>query len=266
MHLRRPLSERFSIARARFFVGLSIFFVIVFWETELVYPTKMLVVFLHEISHGLMALLTGGKIIRLEIDASQGGSTVTVGGSAFWIISAGYLGSIMWGGIILLGATRTDLDRLITLIFSCGLAAMTFFYVENDFGAKFGYLAVVIGMIAALKLPEIVCEAILVHIGTTSCIYAVLDIVEDLFSQSEAVVNDASLLANLTSVPTIVWAVVWLALSIFSTAFFLKGALTGYWASSESDDDDGGDDDEDDESYDNEDDEDDEEDLEEASG
>ena len=39
-------------------------FVVVYclWNTSLVYPLKILVVFFHEISHGVAAVLTGGSI------------------------------------------------------------------------------------------------------------------------------------------------------------------------------------------------------------
>jgi len=32
------------------------------WNTWVVYPLKILVVFFHELSHGLMAVVTGGSI------------------------------------------------------------------------------------------------------------------------------------------------------------------------------------------------------------
>lgn len=41
---------------------------LVFWDTLLIYPIKLFVVTLHEMSHGLMAMAFGGDIIEIQID------------------------------------------------------------------------------------------------------------------------------------------------------------------------------------------------------
>ena len=82
-----------------------------FWDSVVVYPLKILVVFFHELSHGLVAMLTGGEIVRIEVVKEQGGLCVTRGGSRFLTLSAGYLGSLMWGGVIVMLAARTRHDR-----------------------------------------------------------------------------------------------------------------------------------------------------------
>ena len=69
-----------------------------FWDTSFVYPLKLFVVLLHEISHGLAAVLTGGEIQAVEITPQQGGVCRCPGGNVFFTLSAGYLGSLLWGG------------------------------------------------------------------------------------------------------------------------------------------------------------------------
>ncbi|MFT6786226.1 MAG: hypothetical protein ACJATG_002234, partial [Dinoroseobacter sp.] len=61
------------------------------WSTPLALPLKILVVFLHELSHGLAAVLTGGSIEAISLSAQQGGHAITRGGNGFIILSAGYL-------------------------------------------------------------------------------------------------------------------------------------------------------------------------------
>ena len=96
---------------------ILIFIAVVFiWDTELVYPLKMLTVFFHEISHGLAAVITGGLIKEIELDPREGGLCRVLGGWQFVILPPGYLGSMTWGGIILIGAARTNLDRQIMLV------------------------------------------------------------------------------------------------------------------------------------------------------
>ena len=67
------------------------------WDTAFVYPLKIFVVLLHEISHAAVAVATGGTIERIVLDPNQGGACYCPGGSAFLTLSAGYLGSLGWG-------------------------------------------------------------------------------------------------------------------------------------------------------------------------
>src|SRR6266568_1272516 len=78
------------------------------WDTFVVYPFRVFVVFLHEISHGIAALVTGGRILAIGLTFDEGGVCVTDGGNRFLILNAGYLGSLFWGVLLLVarGAPR----------------------------------------------------------------------------------------------------------------------------------------------------------------
>ncbi|MEQ9673608.1 MAG: M50 family metallopeptidase, partial [Roseovarius indicus] len=62
------------------------------WQTPVVMPLKLLVVFLHELSHAVATVLTGGSVVGMSLDPMQGGSVTARGGWRFVILSAGYLG------------------------------------------------------------------------------------------------------------------------------------------------------------------------------
>ncbi|MBD3306499.1 hypothetical protein GF339_08865, partial [candidate division KSB3 bacterium] len=53
---------------------------VVFWNSIFIYPIKLFVVVLHEFSHGLAAIVTGGSIVRIEINQQIGGMCYTMGG------------------------------------------------------------------------------------------------------------------------------------------------------------------------------------------
>ena len=72
------------------------------WGTFVVYPFRLFVVFLHEISHGLAAVATGGSIVSIGLSFDEGGVCLTRGGWPFLILNAGYLGSLSWGALFLL--------------------------------------------------------------------------------------------------------------------------------------------------------------------
>jgi len=58
------------------------------------------VILLHEISHGIAAIISSGKSTEINIDLNLGGKCITEGGNSFLIVSSGYLGSFLFGSII----------------------------------------------------------------------------------------------------------------------------------------------------------------------
>jgi hypothetical protein len=192
------------------------------WHTRVVYPLKILVVFFHELSHGLAAILTGGSIARIEVVAAEGGLCVTMGGSRFITLSAGYLGSLVWGGLILLLSARTRLDRGVAVALGAVLVLVSLLWVRpfGSFGFIFGLAsgAVFVGM--GLLLPEVVNDFVLRVVGLTSCLYAVLDIKSDILDRPH-LRSDAVMLAEATGLPSIFWGVLWIVVALAAAFFFL---------------------------------------------
>lgn len=192
------------------------------WNTRAVYPLKILVVFFHEMSHGLAALLTGGSIERIEVVAAEGGLCVTRGGSRFLILTAGYLGSLVWGGVILLLASRTRLDRAVALALGGILLLVSLLWVRPfvGFGFLFGIGTSAALIAIGLFLPEEVSDYLLRIVGLTSCLYAVLDIKSDILDRPE-VRSDAVMLAEATGIPALVWGIIWIAIAAVAAFLFL---------------------------------------------
>ena len=196
--------------------------VVYLWNTWVVYPLKILVVFFHELSHGLMAVITGGSIKEIRIVAAQGGVAVTAGGNRFLTLSAGYLGSLVLGGVILVLATRTRYDQTIATVIGGLMILISLLFVRPiiSFGIFFGLLSG-LAMIAAGKyLSEDSNDFILKVIGLTSCLYAVLDIKSDVLDRPY-LRSDARMLAELTHLPTIFWGLLWITIAVIAAVFFL---------------------------------------------
>ena len=45
---------------------------VLLWDTVVAYPFRVFVVLLHEISHGLAAVLTGGRIVSIGLSVDEG--------------------------------------------------------------------------------------------------------------------------------------------------------------------------------------------------
>lgn len=205
------------------YIALFLIFIVItlLWNTVVLYPLKIFVVFMHEVSHGLTAIVTGGSIIQIEVNPQQGGHALTKGGSRFWTLSAGYLGSLLWGGMILLLAARTHLDKAVSVVIGIGMVVITIAFGSDTFtylfGIGFGVFLIGIG----LFLPEVVNDWILRVIGMTSCLYAILDIKSDVLDRSN-LPSDARMLAEETKfLTTEIWGLLWIVIALILTVWFL---------------------------------------------
>ncbi len=196
------------------------------WDTIFVYPLRLLVVYLHEISHALAAITTGGRVIEIQLSRMEGGHCVTAGGSQFVIFSAGYLGSMLFGVVILLLSRRTRAARGISLVLGGMLVLATLMHVPvmaNKFGFAFGIVGG--GLLAALSnARRFWADLALRTVGVTSCLYAPLDIYSDVIARPGSG-SDAHRLASLTGVPEMLWGVVWIIASGVVAVITLKHAL-----------------------------------------
>lgn len=224
---REREGRKASREKARFVAGFVAFFTALWllWDTWLVTPLKLFVVLLHEISHGLMAIATGGAIERIVVTPDLGGACYCGGGDAFLTLSAGYLGSLLWGAaLVLLAARLTRASSWITGAIGVAIGLVALAFVRNPFGLGFG-LAFGGALIAAARYLSAPANGRLLWVlGLTSCLYAVLDIKSDVLDRPE-LRSDARMLAEMTGVPTPVWGVVWIAAALFVCWALLRKIL-----------------------------------------
>lgn len=195
-----------------------------FWSTVFVWPLRVFVVLLHEVSHGLAAVLTGGRIVSIELSPLEGGLCTTAGGWPVVIASAGYLGSALFGAFFLVlgfrGRPRTH--RAVTGVLGAALILLTLVYVRSTFGFVYGLVAGALLLAVARWLPEGASSFVLRLLGVTSLLYAPWDITSDLILRSIPA-SDAGALARMTGIPALAWGILWLAASLAIAWRALKG-------------------------------------------
>ena len=187
---------------------------IYFWEAWPVYPVKILTVFFHELSHGLAAVLPGGYIERIVINADQSGVCWTLGGNRLLVLSAGYLGSLLWGSAIFISASRTRFDREIVQGLGALLIIVTLVFIRNLAGIGFG-LGFGIAMLAfANQFGEVVCDQFLRYLGMTSSFYVILDIKGDLIDHAIAGSDASKMGEMLGGLPSWLVGGVWFIIAL----------------------------------------------------
>ena len=75
-------------------------FTMFFMNSAIVKPMKLIAIFMHEMGHASAALLTGGKVDKIEVWQNEGGVTNFRNGWKPAIIPAGYVGVSFWGGVL----------------------------------------------------------------------------------------------------------------------------------------------------------------------
>ncbi|WGD34200.1 M50 family metallopeptidase [Olleya sp. YS] len=200
---------------------------ILFWNTLLIYPIKLFVVMLHEMSHGLMAMLFGGDIIEIHIDRRIGGYCMYTMRPSFWgsfmTSSAGYLGSLFWGSLILILAVKLEKDKYITLAIGVLLLILSYFVLQS--GVWFGtFMTIGLGafMLVAFRFfGPLFHDLWLKFIGIICCAYVILDIKGDLIDNSN-IGSDADKIAELTGIPSVLVGITWLIIALITLFFVLR--------------------------------------------
>ena len=218
----RPVSERNLF--------LALLAILVLWNVPygwaVLYPFKLFATWLHELSHGLVMLLTGAGLDRLQIFRDTSGlAQPDRGVSALaqgFISSAGYLGTATFGALFLVTGGTARRSRFVLLGIGIALAVSAALWVRNPFGLVAVLALAVTFAVLARFGGDAVVSFVLQFVAAQSCINAVLDI-RVLFGSvmmidgQPAGRSDADTMAQIVGGPPLAWAFVWL---IYSFALF----------------------------------------------
>jgi len=193
------------------------------WDAAWLFPLRVLMTLIHEFGHGLAALLTGGSIDHITVDAGLGGVCYTRGGWRWLILSSGYMGSMAAGCAVILLACRTRYHRHASVVLGAFVTLATIAYVRALPGFVFGLLTGGALFSAGRWLNDDLNDLALCFLGTMSCLSAVFGL-RDLATHSGN--NDALMFSReIFPLPAIVWALLWAGLSLVCLAATLKAAL-----------------------------------------
>lgn len=189
---------------------------LVFWDSAVFWPVKIVVVFFHELSHAIAAWITGGEVVSIGLGMDQSGVTQTIGGWTFLILNAGYVGSLLWGVGLLAASRRGSWARpmLGLLAGLVAIVALAFVRPLISFGFLFALLVAGALGLGARRMSDATASTVLQALGTFSVLYALLDVRDDVLSSSGASVSDATMLAAATGVPAVVWGVGWMVAGV----------------------------------------------------
>jgi hypothetical protein len=212
--------KRLNLHRLSLFLviaGISIFF----WLTPALYPLKIFVVFIHETAHALATVLSGGRVVSMIVTPWESGYVEHVGGNPLLIASAGYVGSALFGGVMLVLAGRQQWTTTVFAALALLFGGVSLCFVRNTFGICFGLgTAAVFAGLAWRRFRG--AHYIVEVLAVMSSLYALYDLSDFLLLGAT---TDAVILARLTHVPAFIWALLWSVMSLLVVYTAGKQAL-----------------------------------------
>jgi len=216
----------------------------------LTYPFRIFVTFIHEGGHAIAALLTGNSVQSLSVATNASGETYTTQGgliSQVLISSAGYLGSMAFGAMLLVLIRKAIAARIVLLCCSVLVFGLTMIYclikpifsMTSWSGIPFTLLAgslLAVGLFLIARFATARVATFFVSFLAVQCVLNALFDLKTVFFLSSpfapAVPTDAVNMANATGLPAIMWTVVWIALALgilwFAMRLYVAGRDKGY--------------------------------------
>lgn len=211
----------------------------------LVYPVRLFVTFIHEGGHVLASLITGGSVQSLTVSPDGSGmvqSLTTSGLSVLITSSAGYLGAIAYGTLLLVLIRRAYSARIVlaasaafvglmTLVF--GLLAPLWHVFSAEVSAASVLFTIISGTALTLGLLAIAKYAspwwanfTLAFLAVQCILNAVTDLKTLFFINTpfagSHIHSDAANMAAVTGMPAVFWVILWIGVSILLISIGLR--------------------------------------------
>jgi len=238
----RPQAMTLLVATA---VSLLLWFIPFAWL--LYYPFELFVTFIHEGGHALAAVLTGGSVDYMWIASDTQGLTASRGRggmlSQMFVSSAGYLGAMAYGALLLVLIRKAVAARIVLLVSGLYIFALTMIFgvfkplstLSGLSGIPFTLVAGVVLSVALVLIARFASARVATFFMSflaVQCVLNALFNLKDLVSlssplQSRIVHTDAVNMAALTGIPAIFWAGFWIILAVGILWFVLRLYVAG---------------------------------------
>ncbi len=213
------------------------------WNTPIgltvLMPVNYVVTMIHELSHAITCLATGGHVSGLTIVSDglgHGGLTYCSGGNPWLYTPAGYIGTTVVGCLLIFFSQFRILSRV--LLFSLGLSvilAAVFFSTGSIFmpGMLFQALGSILAelimgsmfILASLKLNDKMANLLILFLSVQIVLNSLTDLTV-LFqistSINQATFSDATNMAKISNIPPAIWSVIWATTSLAMLWLTLK--------------------------------------------
>lgn len=131
------------------------------------YPVEILVAFLHEFGHASATLLTGGKVLALQVNPDGSGVTTSSGGNNAAITMGGYIGSCFFSNLMV-RASLSQASRFVCSLLALAAVFSGVFWFSNLTNllilVLYAFVFILISRVASSLLLQFIGIACLIHV------------------------------------------------------------------------------------------------------
>ena len=210
----------------------------------LVYPVRLFVTFIHESSHALVSVVTGGSVQSLTIASDGSGEVYSSNGFFGGLLtsSAGYLGATAFGVFLLFLIRRAFNPKKILMGLGVFVAVITVIFTVISPVFNFLSLNASVSSIAFTAVAGAILSAALFAVGrflgvryanfavaflAVQCVLNAVSDLKNVFFISAPMIGsdiqtDAANMAAATRIPGFMWVVVWIGISLLMISLGLR--------------------------------------------
>ena len=181
----------------------------------------------HELSHGVVSLLTGGEFHRFRV-GDDGGLCVTSGGNRKAITAAGYIGTIVLGGVSLARSAQSDTVAVTLQVLAVLLALSTLKAGDLHTAAIGTVVATILGLCSTL-LPGALATRFLLNLMGVILVWEGFRAFKTLWAISATQTgtgSDAEAMADLSGRSALHWAIVFSGIALVAFLAILSLAIS----------------------------------------
>lgn len=186
---------------------------LLFWDSPVLLPLKLLSVMAHETGHALATLVAGGSVDTITVRPNESGECLSqVPASLFakvLVYAGGYVGNALFSAVLLLLTFRFDARRLVLYAGCAWLGVVGVLYARDAFTLAFCLVMALAFAACAKWLPDGPVGLLNLFLAGFMALYALVDLKSDLWDHAVRARSDAQFLADATIVPAVVWAALW---------------------------------------------------------
>lgn len=204
------------------------------WNFSFMSFLKSFSVLVHEICHASVILLTGGGLEKIHLTPFESGEVLgrISGWSFIPAVSAGYIGSALFGGYLLQKGFSPESARLQTVFLSFILSFFTLFYTDLLSYAQITGIIWSLLLLSCFFIPKKIHSMFLIFLGVSCAMYSIYDLLDFtgrieltdagiLASGSSQSLKSAGLKFSLKELSYAI-ALTWSLISVLTVVFFLK--------------------------------------------
>lgn len=172
-------------------------------------PVGILCTFLHEFGHAFFAIISGGSVHSLAVNVDESGVTTTSGGSPGLITMGGYVGSAVFGNLMIRFSTEKMSGNILKILCILMLITAMFLYSNLITTGMLVVFALALYFLSGKRISPF----ILSFLGVASVVYIIQDFNVGPTSDLQAYEQEVGLF------PAAVWMYIWLAIVLVMTGW-----------------------------------------------